>query len=118
MDRRVVSLCLCLSGMLLFAGCSSKRASSSEGDHVSKTGQSKSEEILPDAIKPIPPERSFDRPSGSRHPVSRCSPALFLPAIHWATYFSISTSFKSARMRCRYWMPMPVGFAPMVVRPC
>jgi peptidoglycan-associated lipoprotein len=49
--------------MLLFAGCSSKRVSSSEGDHVSKTGQSKSEEILPDAIKPIPPERSFDRPS-------------------------------------------------------
>lgn len=65
MDRRVVSLCLCLSVMLLFAGCSGKRVSSSEGDSVSKAGQGKSEEILPDAIKPIPPERSFDRPSGS-----------------------------------------------------
>ena len=63
MDRRVARLRLCLSAMLLFAGWSSKRASTSEGDHVSKTGQSKSEEILPDAIKPIPPERSFDRPS-------------------------------------------------------
>ena len=63
MDRRVVTLCLCLSVMLLFAGCSGKRISSSEGDQSSKTGQSKSEQILPDAIKPIPPERSFDRPS-------------------------------------------------------
>jgi peptidoglycan-associated lipoprotein len=64
MDRRVVSLCL--SFILLFAGCSGKRVSSSEGDQASKAGQSKSEEILPDAIKPIPPERSFDRPSGSQ----------------------------------------------------
>jgi|SRR6185503_7850610 peptidoglycan-associated lipoprotein len=63
MDRRVVTLCLCLSVMLLFAGCSGKRVSSSEGDQSSKAGQSKSEQILPDAIKPIPPERSFDRPS-------------------------------------------------------
>lgn len=65
MDRRVVSLCLSLSFVLLFAGCSGKRVSSSEGEQASKAGQSKSEEILPDAIKPIPPERSFDRPSGS-----------------------------------------------------
>ncbi|NWF74594.1 MAG: peptidoglycan-associated lipoprotein Pal [Nitrospirae bacterium] len=65
MDRRVVSLCLSVSFILLFAGCSGKRVSSSEGDQVSKTGQGKSEEILPDAIKPIPPERSFDRPPGS-----------------------------------------------------
>jgi peptidoglycan-associated lipoprotein len=65
MDRRVVSLCLCLSLILLFGGCSGKRVSSSEGDQVSKTGQSKVEEILPDGIKPIPPERSFDRPSGN-----------------------------------------------------
>ena len=63
MDRRVVSLCLCLSVMLLFAGCSGKRVSSSEGEQASKARQSKSEEILPDAIKTIPPERSFDRPS-------------------------------------------------------
>jgi peptidoglycan-associated lipoprotein len=65
MDRRVVSLCLSLSFVLLFAGCSGKRVSSSEGEQASKAGQSKSEEILPDAIKTIPPERSFDRPSGS-----------------------------------------------------
>jgi peptidoglycan-associated lipoprotein len=65
MDRRVVSLCLCVSFIFLVAGCSGKRVSSSEGDQVSKTGQSKVEEILPDGIKPIPPERSFDRPSGS-----------------------------------------------------
>ena len=66
MDRRIVSLYLSLSFVLLFAGCSGKRVSSSEGDQASKPGQSKSEEILPDAIKPIPPERSFDRPSGSQ----------------------------------------------------
>ena len=65
MDRRVVSLCLGLSLVLLFAGCSGKRVSSSEGDRSSKAGQSKSEEILPDAIKQIPPERSFDRPPSS-----------------------------------------------------
>ena len=65
MDRRVVSLCLSLSFVLLFAGCSGKRVSSSEGEQASKAGQSKSEQILPDAIKTIPPERSFDRPSGS-----------------------------------------------------
>jgi len=65
MDQRVVSLCLSLSLVLLFAGCTGKRVSTSEGDQASKAGQSKSEQILPDAIKPIPPERSFDRPSGS-----------------------------------------------------
>lgn len=65
MDRRVVSLCLSLSFVLLFAGCSGKRVSSSEGEQASKAGQSKSEQILPDAIKTIPSERSFDRPPGS-----------------------------------------------------
>ncbi|MGH7181353.1 MAG: peptidoglycan-associated lipoprotein Pal [Nitrospiraceae bacterium] len=65
MDQRVVSLCLSLSLVLLFAGCSGKRVSSSEGDQASKAGQSKSEQIQPDAIKPIPPERSFDQPSAS-----------------------------------------------------
>jgi peptidoglycan-associated lipoprotein len=50
----------------MFAACSGKRVTSSEGDQVSKAGQSKSEEVLPDAIKPIPPERSFDRPSESQ----------------------------------------------------
>src|SRR5262245_37558377 len=68
MDRTVISLCLSLSLILLFAGCSGKRISSSEGDQVSKAGPSKSERILPDAIKPIPPERSFDRPAGSPPP--------------------------------------------------
>ena len=65
MDRRVISLCLSLSLILLVAGCSGKRVSSSAGDQASKAGQGKSEEILPDAIKTIPPERSFDRPSGN-----------------------------------------------------
>ena len=65
MDRRVVGLCLSLSLLLLFAGCSGKRVSSSTGDQSSKAGQGKSEEILPEAIKPVPPERSFDRPSSS-----------------------------------------------------
>ena len=65
MDRTVISLCLSVSLILLFAGCSGKRVSTSEGDQVSKAGPSKTEKILPDAIKPVPPERSFDRPSGS-----------------------------------------------------
>ena len=66
MDRRVISLCLSLSLILLFAGCSGKNVSSSSGDAASRAGQSKSEEIQPDAIKTIPLERSFDRPSGSQ----------------------------------------------------
>jgi peptidoglycan-associated lipoprotein len=65
MDRKVASLCVSLSLILLFAGCAGKRVSTSEGDRVSRAGPSKTEEILPEAIKPIPPERSFDRPSGS-----------------------------------------------------
>ena len=60
MDRRVISLCLSL--VLLFAGCASKKVTSSSGD---QSGQAKTEEIQPDAIKTIPLERSFDRPSGS-----------------------------------------------------
>ena len=66
MDRRVISLSLSLSLMLLFAGCSGKKVSTSSGDAASRAGQSKSEEIKPDAIKTIPPERSFERPGGSQ----------------------------------------------------
>jgi len=62
MDRRVISLCLSLSLVLLFAGCASKKVASSSGD---QSGQAKTLEIQPDAIKAVPPERSFDRPSGS-----------------------------------------------------
>jgi len=62
MDRRVISLCLCLSLMLLFAGCASKKVASSSGD---QSGQAKIEAIQPDAIKTVPLDRSFDRPSGS-----------------------------------------------------
>ena len=64
MDRRVTSLCLSLSLMVLVAACAGRNVSSS-GDVSSRAGQTKSEEIQPDAIKTIPPERSFDRPSGS-----------------------------------------------------
>ena len=65
MDRRIISLCLSLSLMLVFAGCAGKTVSSSSGDVASRTGQGKSEQIQPDAIKTVPLERSFDRPSGS-----------------------------------------------------
>jgi peptidoglycan-associated lipoprotein len=65
MDRKIISLCLSLSFMLLFAGCAGKTVSSSSGDAASRAGQTKSEEIKPDAIKTVPLERSFDRPSGS-----------------------------------------------------
>jgi peptidoglycan-associated lipoprotein len=65
MDRRVISLYLSLSLILLFAGCAGKTVSSSSGDAASQAGKTKSEEIRPDAIKTVPPERSFDRPSGS-----------------------------------------------------
>jgi hypothetical protein len=94
MDRRVISLCLSLSLMLLIASCSGKKVVSSSGDVASQAGQTKSEEIRPDAIKTVPLERSFDRPSGS------------------------ATGFKSARMPCQCWTPMPDGFAPMGARPC
>jgi peptidoglycan-associated lipoprotein len=62
MDRRVISLCLSLSLMVLFAGCASKKVASSSGD---QSGQAKTEAIQPDAIKTVPLERSFDRPSGT-----------------------------------------------------
>ena len=65
MDRRVIGLCLSLSLMLLIASCSGKKVVSSSGDVASQAGQTKSEEIQPDAIKTVPLERSFDRPSGS-----------------------------------------------------
>ena len=59
MDRRVISLCLSLSLMILCAGCSGRKVASSSGDLA------KREVIQPDAIKTVPLERSFDRPSGS-----------------------------------------------------
>ena len=62
MNQKVISLCLFLSLMLLFAGCASKKVASSSCD---QSGQAKTEAIQPDAIKTVPPERSFDRPSGS-----------------------------------------------------
>ena len=62
MDRRVISLCLSLSLTLLFAGCASKKVTSSSGD---QSGQANTEKIQPDAIKTVPLEHSFDRPSGS-----------------------------------------------------
>ncbi|MEK7237277.1 MAG: peptidoglycan-associated lipoprotein Pal [Nitrospirota bacterium] len=65
MDRRVISLCLSVSLMLLFAGCAGKKVASSSGDQSTQSGQTKSEAIQPDAIKTVPVERSFDRPSGS-----------------------------------------------------
>ena len=89
MDRRVISLCLSLSLVLLFAGCASKKVASSSGD---QSGQAKTEAIQPDAIKPVPPERSFDRPSGS------------LP------------SNNSPSPRC--WIPIPDGFALTEARLC
>jgi peptidoglycan-associated lipoprotein len=65
MNRRVISLYLSLGLMVLFAGCAGKTVSSSSGDAASQGGQTKSEQIQPDAIKMAPPERSFDRPTGS-----------------------------------------------------
>src|SRR5256885_6070864 len=72
MDRRVISLCLSLSLVLLFAGCASKKVASSSGD---QSGQAKTEAIQPDAIKTVPPERSFDRPTGSLPPNNSLSPS-------------------------------------------
>ena len=65
MDRRVISLCLCMGLMFLIAGCAGKKVSSSSGDAASQSGQTKSEQIQPDSIKTVPQERSFDQPSGS-----------------------------------------------------
>ena len=61
MDKKVISICLSLSLMLLYVGCAGKNVSSSSGD---QSGQAKKiEAIQPDAIKTVPQERSFDRPS-------------------------------------------------------
>src|SRR5262245_59205506 len=65
MDRRVISLYLSLGLMLVVAGCASKNVSSSSGDVSSQAGKTKSEQIQPDAIKTVPLERSFERPSAS-----------------------------------------------------
>ena len=72
MDRRVISWCLSLSLIFLFAGCSGKKVTSSSGDQSSQSGQAKSEAIKPDAIATVPLERSFDRPSGSTTPPATC----------------------------------------------
>ncbi|MEQ1562625.1 MAG: hypothetical protein ABL935_04435, partial [Nitrospiraceae bacterium] len=61
MNRSVISLSVTVSVMLLFVGCTGKQVASSSGDQSSKSGQSKSESIQPDAIKTIPMERSLDR---------------------------------------------------------
>jgi peptidoglycan-associated lipoprotein len=61
MNQRVISLCLSLSLLALYAGCASKNVSSSSGDATSQAGKAKTEEIQPDAIKTVPLERSFDR---------------------------------------------------------
>lgn len=60
MNPRVISLYLSLSLMLLVAGCAGKSVSSSSGD---QSGRAKTETVQPDAIKTVPQERSFDRPS-------------------------------------------------------
>ena len=75
MDRRVISWCLSLSLMLLFAGCAGKKVASSSGDQSSQSGQAKSEAIKPDVIATVPAERSFDRPSGSATAPSGNGPA-------------------------------------------
>jgi peptidoglycan-associated lipoprotein len=62
MNRKVISLCLNLGLMFLLAGCAGKNVTSSSGDQF---GKSKPEAVQPDAIKTVPLERSFDRPSGS-----------------------------------------------------
>ena len=61
MDRRAISLCLSL--MLVFAGCSGKKVGSTSGDQASQSGRTQSEAIKPDAIATVPVERSFDQPS-------------------------------------------------------
>ena len=66
MDPRVTSLYLGLGLMLLLAGCAGKNVSSSSGDVSSQAGKGKSEEILPDAIKTVPQERSIVQPGGSQ----------------------------------------------------
>lgn len=65
MDRNGISVYLSLSLMLFLVSCSGKNISSSSGDASSQGGQSKSVEIQEDAIKTVPLDRSFDRPSGS-----------------------------------------------------
>ena len=66
MDRSVISLYLSLGLMLLLAGCAGKNVSSSSGDVSSQAGKGKSEQVMPDAIKTVPLERSPDRPGGSQ----------------------------------------------------
>ena len=54
MNRRVISLCLSVSLILLFAGCAGKKVASSSGDQSSQSGQAKTEAIQPEAIKTVP----------------------------------------------------------------
>ena len=78
MDRRAISLCLTL--MLMFAGCSGKKVASTSGDQTSQSGRSQSETIKPDAIATVPMERSFDRPSTSPTTPSSNTPAGLSPS--------------------------------------
>ena len=66
MDRKVLSLYLSVGLIILTAGCAGKNVSSSSGDVNSQAGKGKSEQIMPDAIKTIPPERSGEGPGGSQ----------------------------------------------------
>jgi peptidoglycan-associated lipoprotein len=78
MDRRAISLCLSL--LLMFAGCSGKKVASTSGDQTSRSGQSQSEAIKPDAIVTVPMERSFDRSSTSPTTPSSNTPAGLSPS--------------------------------------
>lgn len=79
MDRRVISLCLSVSLMLLFAGCASKKVASTSGDQATQSAQTKREVIKPDAIATVPMEPSFDRPSESATTPSGRGPADLSP---------------------------------------
>jgi len=60
-----IAMGLCLSFLIVCAGCSGKRVSTGSGDQTSRAGQTKSEAIKPDAIATLPTDRSIDRQAGS-----------------------------------------------------
>ena len=96
MDRRVISLCLSVTLTLLCAGCSGKNVASSSGDQSSQSGQTKSETIQPDAIKTVPMESSFDRPSGSVTTPSGSLPANLSPSTTSGSPSSIASGSPAA----------------------